>query len=32
MIGAFHQPQAVLIDTQTLDTLPPREFSPVSRK
>ncbi len=27
MIGAFHQPQAVLIDTQTLDTLPPREFS-----
>ena len=27
MIGAFHQPQAVVIDTQTLNTLPPREFS-----
>ena len=26
MIGAFHQPVAVLIDTQTLSTLPPREF------
>lgn len=26
MIGAFHQPQAVLIDTQTLNTLPQREF------
>ena len=27
MIGAFHQPQAVLIDVATLATLPPREFS-----
>lgn len=27
MIGAFHQPQAVLIDTDTLSTLPPREFA-----
>jgi 3-dehydroquinate synthase len=27
MIGAFHQPQAVLIDTNTLHTLPPREFA-----
>ena len=27
MIGAFHQPQAVLIDTDTLDTLSNREFS-----
>ena len=27
MIGAFYQPQAVIIDTQTLKTLPPREFS-----
>ncbi|SUO95018.1 3-dehydroquinate synthase [Suttonella ornithocola] len=27
MIGAFHQPQAVIIDTDTLSTLPPREFS-----
>lgn len=27
MIGAFHQPQAVLIDIDTLNTLPPREFS-----
>ena len=26
MIGAFHQPVAVIIDTQTLSTLPPREF------
>ncbi|RBW48167.1 3-dehydroquinate synthase [Marinobacter sp. F3R11] len=27
MIGAFHQPEAVLIDTDTLQTLPPREVS-----
>lgn len=27
MIGAFHQPEAVLIDTATLQTLPPREVS-----
>lgn len=26
MIGAFHQPACVLIDTSTLDSLPPREF------
>merc|ERR1711964_854262 len=27
MIGAFHQPQAVLIDTDSLQTLPAREVS-----
>jgi 3-dehydroquinate synthase len=27
MIGAFHQPQAVIADTDTLDTLPQRELS-----
>ncbi|MBJ7554538.1 3-dehydroquinate synthase [Marinomonas spartinae] len=27
MIGAFYQPQAVIIDIQTLETLPPRELS-----
>jgi 3-dehydroquinate synthase len=27
MIGAFYQPQAVVIDTSTLTTLPPRELS-----
>ena len=27
LVGAFHQPAAVIIDTDTLDTLPPREFS-----
>ena len=26
MVGAFHQPAAVLIDPDTLDTLPPREL------
>jgi 3-dehydroquinate synthase len=26
MIGAFHQPRAVLIDTDTLNTLQPREY------
>jgi 3-dehydroquinate synthase len=26
MIGAFYQPKAVFIDTQTLDTLPQREY------
>ncbi len=27
MIGAYYQPQAVIADTATLDTLPPREIS-----
>ncbi|MGK0526251.1 MAG: 3-dehydroquinate synthase [Pseudomonadales bacterium] len=27
MVGAFHQPEAVLIDTGTLQSLPPREIS-----
>jgi 3-dehydroquinate synthase len=27
MIGAFHQPRAVIADTATLDTLPDRELS-----
>lgn len=27
MIGAFHQPRAVIIDTDTLKSLPPRELS-----
>lgn len=27
MIGAFHQPEVVLIDTDSLETLPPREVS-----
>lgn len=27
MVGAFHQPEAVLIDTDSLTTLPPREVS-----
>ena len=27
MIGAFHQPAAVLIDTDTLRSLPPREYA-----
>ena len=27
MIGAFHQPVAVVVDLATLDTLPPREYA-----
>lgn len=27
MIGAFHQPNAVIVDTDVFDTLPPREFA-----
>ncbi len=27
LIGAFHQPSAVLVDIETLKTLPPRDFS-----
>ncbi|MGM0769420.1 MAG: 3-dehydroquinate synthase [Pseudomonadota bacterium] len=27
MVGAFHQPEVVLIDTDSLNTLPPREVS-----
>ena len=27
LVGAFHQPAAVVIDSKTLDTLPEREFS-----
>ena len=26
LVGAFHQPAAVIIDSATLDTLPPREY------
>ena len=27
LVGAFHQPEAVLVDIETLETLPAREFS-----
>ena len=32
MIGAFHQPRAVLIDTRCLATLPPREYAAGPRR